>query len=469
MRYFSWTTLLLNLTLLMVISACSIQAQSTAKLKITVLPSTGIEVEGSGFVPTNRWSFRNAVASSLGLGERVVEFRAYRTDGHEIETRKVTSGEYRSELYAGSFNYKLKLSEPPANEIAHVSSLSRNFGVLMLRDLLPQGLGACRVEMVVPAGWSAYSSNKVETQNSYQVVEGDRTVFLVGRDIRRSAKKVDGVEVELVLTEQFPVKDELVMKSAEKIFEHYVGLTGQKPTQKVEIIVAPLRPGRSRWQAETIGSSTVLFIDKQAKFSNWRGQFGVIFTHELFHFWVPNALRLEGEYDWFFEGFTIYTAALTALELKLISFQEYLDTIARVYDSYLSYPDFSLLDASDRRWLGNGAAVYDKGMLVAFLYDLMVRRESHSTKTVTDLYRPLFAEGTLGPGDANEVIIRLLTRDSRSFSRSYIDSAARLEFDKLLPEFGLRLDSSESASKIRVAEVLTAEQKRLLKSLGHRN
>jgi hypothetical protein len=57
-------------------------------------------------------------------------------------------------------------------------------------------------------------------------------------------------------------------------------------------------------------------MDPQAPIANWKGQLEIIFTHEVLHLWVPNALRLHGDYDWFFEGFTLYTALLTALELK---------------------------------------------------------------------------------------------------------------------------------------------------------
>ena len=36
--------------------------------------------------------------------------------------------------------------------------------------------------------------------------------------------------------------------------------------------------------------------------------------------------------------------------------------------------ELSLIDASERRWTTGNAAVYDKGMLVAFLYDLAIRK-----------------------------------------------------------------------------------------------
>ena len=115
-------------------------------------------------------------------------------------------------------------------------------------------------------------------------------------------------------------------------------------------VLAPFSAsGAKSWSAETRGSNLVLLANNSpsAKFS--LGQLSVVLCHELFHAWVPNALSLDGNYDWFFEGFTLYQALCGAVRLGLIDFQEYLDTLGRVYDSYLlarESGDLSLLEAS---------------------------------------------------------------------------------------------------------------------------
>ena len=192
----------------------------------------------------------------------------------------------------------------------------------------------------------------------------------------------------------------------------------------------------------------MLLIDPQAEIKNWLGQLGIIFTHELLHLWVPNSLRLRGDYDWFFEGFTLYSALVTALELKFINFEEYVATLTRVYDSYLSRPDeLSLIDASERRWTSGNATVYDKGMLVAFLYDLAIRRDSGGKMRLGNLYKRLFAIGKAQSTDGNEVIIQLLssTPAGADLAKSYIEGQRELDLKPLL-----------------------ADQRQLLKSLYYR-
>ena len=74
----------------------------------------------------------------------------------------------------------------------------------------------------------------------------------------------------------------------------------------------------------------VLLMDPADANSSRLDNSGVIFTHEILHLWVPNSLKLEGDYDWFFEGFTLYVALRTALELKIITFDGFLNTLGGV-------------------------------------------------------------------------------------------------------------------------------------------
>ena len=182
---------------------------------------------------------------------------------------------------------------------------------------------------------------------------------------------------------------------------------------KSVIMIAPLpvSAAHHKWKAETRGSTVLLLVNPAERKQMSTAQLGVIFTHEMLHLWVPNALKLEGDYDWFFEGFTMYMALRTALELKIIKFDGFLNTLGGSYKYYIEHPDdLSLVEASETRWtMTSGFAhVYIKAMLVAFLYDLMVRKESGGKTTLADRYRELFNGGVTDGANGNEAIIRLL-------------------------------------------------------------
>jgi predicted metalloprotease with PDZ domain len=183
-------------------------------------------------------------------------------------------------------------------------------------------------------------------------------------------------------------------------------------------------------------------------------------------------LELEGDYDWFFEGFTLYTALRTALDLRVIDFKEYLATLGRVYDTYRAHADtLSLIEESERRWASTGSPVYLKGMLVAFLYDLLVRKESGGQRTLADSYRDLFSGRLTDNAEGNEAIISVLgsTEGSRSFIKAYVENSTEVDLNKVLPAYGMSVLFTGKGSQLRVDGDLNQDQKQLLRSLGYQD
>ena len=439
------------------------RAQVQTRVKITVASPQEVVVQAHLFSPSRLWSFRNVHAGVLGIAERIDRFRA-----NGVYVRMIAMGEFRSDVSATEIDYVVRLRRPTPADVAHISWLNEDHGFLMFADLLPQGMEAISVEFEVPKGWTIQSTIASDTDGKYQVSEPDDAIFFVGRSIRRSSQK----ELDSFVTGTWPFKDSVAVKAAAHVMKEYVGLTGFPLPARPVVMIAPLpvATGVTKWRAQTRGSTVLLLMDPQAQVAKWKGQLEIIFTHEVLHLWVPNALRLRGDYVWFFEGFTLYTALLTALELETIDFQEFLATLARVYDSYISYPNvLSLIEASERRWTHPWPVVYDRGMLVAFLYDLVLRKQSGGKNTLLGLYRELFSAGAADGADGNDVIIKMLssTPETADLATAYISGKKDLELDRHLASYGLVLDTSGKSSRLVVNNKLDENQKRLLKSLGH--
>jgi predicted metalloprotease with PDZ domain len=234
--------------------------------------------------------------------------------------------------------------------------------------------------------------------------------------------------------------------------------------------------GPQNWTAETRGNVVVLLMGKNGSRKKVLSRIGIVLSHEMFHLWVPNSLDLSGDYDWFFEGFTLYEALVTDLRLGFISFDDYLDTIARVYDSYMSSADsrlFSLIEASERRWTTQSSLVYDKGMLVAFIYDLSLRKTTDCKVSLEDVYAELFRQPARGQTNANETIIRLLTAHEglESFARDHVEATTMISLNPQLADYGLVLQPGTSASgatMLRLAQDLSKSQRKLVGCLGYR-
>jgi len=430
-----------------VFGVASVEAKP--EVRISVAASGELRIRVKSLAPGSEWSFPNAYAGVLGLAERVEDFQAFGPTGEDLHATKIATGEFRSQPGTTSINYVVNLRPPTAADVSHVSWISGESGILMLADLLPESLPGVVVEISLPLDWSCRTAVSTDTLGRYYFSQPDKGVFLIGRSLRTQIGPVSGNTLGCFVTGNWPFKDEVVLNVATKVLEKYIALTKFSLIVRPVVMLVPLpvATGSVSWRAETRGSTVVLLVDPRAAIKNWSAQFGIIFTHELLHLWVPNALRLEGDYDWFFEGFTLYTALVTALDLKFIDKGEFVATLGRVYDSYLSRPDdLSLIDASERRWTSGNSAVYDKGMLIAFLYDLAIRRDSGGKLRLGNVYRQLFSTSP-EPANGNDVIIRLLssTPAGADLAKNYIEGQKQLELKSLL-----------------------ADQKQLLKSLYYR-
>ena len=293
----------------------------------------------------------------------------------------------------------------------------------------------------------------------------------VGPSVKTSFVKVKGIRLDVAVSGNWPFNETRLTESAARVFKKYLDLTDFR-LPNARVLIAPMPGGGTeKWQAQTRGATLLLLLDRRANFQNWIAQLKVIFTHELLHLWVPNALQLQGDYDWFFEGFTLYQALVTALELKVINFDEYLNTLARVYDSYLSKPDdLSLIEASEQRWTGTLQLSMTKGCCWRFFMIWNLYTRPAAGLVLADRYAELFRKYTAKTANANEAIMSVLISSptTERLLKSYVEGRRELEFAESLKRYGLIVDSGNNATHLKIANNPTEDQRRLLKSLGYR-
>jgi predicted metalloprotease with PDZ domain len=455
------------------------QAQTLdVRIDVAATAPARINIKAKFPDPTDVISFPNAYGSFLGLADRVESVEARAVTGQAVALRKLAPGEFQGAEKFSEISYEVNLSGPmPPAQGSHVSWVSREQGLLMLSDLLPRsikgsgGFVSAQVELQLPAGWTAASNGEKVKPLTYLADEPDKTVFLIGPQLQEKTQRVAEREFSVVLSGDWPIAANEALKTAGKIVKEYSKLTGLNLQRNAVLMLVPFpgEVGPQRWTAETRGNAVVLLLGARASRKQVMSKLGIVLAHELFHLWVPNSLRLAGDYDWFFEGFTIYQALRMDLRLRLISFDDYLDTIARVYDSYLSAPDrdsLSLIQASERRWTTSSSLVYDKAMLVAFLYDLQLRSRTVCKGSFADLYRELLRRAGTGQAEANETIIGILNEQlgEQSFAKQYIEGVGTINLQSVLSRFGISVSQTNSGSKLSAAHA-DKEQRKLLNCL----
>jgi hypothetical protein len=483
--------------LALLICAASIASGQT-NVVIRVIPESAgrVVVEGN-CAPTTIWSFRDSYAGVLNLGSRVDGLKLFDAAGTEITSRKIAPGQFQAASAASKFRYEVALAPSlRPTDAAKVSWLNSERGLLMLRDLLPASQSSAAadarpvresllVRLNLPESWTGYSNQPRNAGGEFEVGDADVTVFAVGKQLRISSSIISGMTLRLVLAGDWAFTDSEALELAGQVMKAHRDAIGAWPSRQATLILFPfLQSGMpDKWSAETRGSSVTLLMGKLPSRVAALAQLSVPLTHELLHLWVPNALKLDGDYDWFYEGFTIYQAARIGVRLGVLTFQEFLDAIGRAYDGYslgIDHDRWSLVEASKRRWTVGGSSVYSKSMVIAFLYDLKLRGLTRNKHSLNDVYRNIFRDyGASDPGrpdrdvgkgsDGNEVVLKALGAYSgmQDFGMSFVSKPAAINLAEQLAPFGLQVETFGLRTRISVVQSLTRQQRDLLGDLGY--
>ena len=469
-------------------ATCSIGSKVSAQqtdLDIRLMPdSNRVAIELTA-APDSSWSFVDSYAGIVGLGRRIERFAAFDAGGGEVSLSQTAPGQFRSIRPATRLRYEVNLKPVSrAADFSMISWLDKERGVLMPLDLLPVRSGTARpgenlkIHFQIPAAWAVHSSELKVSQDEFAIADVGRAVFAVGNSLRVSQTEVAGLTLNFVSNGDWAFGDSDVLQLAQQVLKAHRETFGLFPVKTATFILFPfpLAVGASQWSAETRGTTVTLIMGKLPSRVAALAQLSTPVTHEFFHLWIPNALPLEANYDWFYEGFTIYQAAQAAVKLGLLTFPEFLNSVARAYDASKSETKLSLIDASSRRFTGGANSVYAKSQVVAFLYDLRLRCASHNKRSLADVYRRLIKTVDLNRGggptraqDGSEVVASVLTQEigSEDFVAFFVRKPVSINLASELAPFGLIAEVSGFRTQISISEKLNKQQRDLLRELGY--
>ncbi len=454
---------------------------------IQVLPESGVvRLEVSG-APRKSWSFRDTYAGVIGLGRRIKNFQAVDTPGARNSARELAPGQYELGASAARVSYEVDLTPPRhASDAAFVSWLTKERGLLMLGDLLPvttkrpgSTLHPVFVSVETPSGWAALLNEDVAARRSAGFGAADDGVFIVGKSLRRSNRTISGKLFTALIDGSWAFADQDAIDTLSRIVQLH-GELSPVPCAQVTLVLSTFPGGAgagNTWSAETRGCNVTLLMGQMPSRVGALAQLGNALTHETFHLWIPNGVALSGDYDWFYEGFTMYQAARAAVRLEFISWPEFLNAIARAHDgsaAVATTQPLSLIDASKQRWTTGSASVYSKAMVAAFIYDLSLRSETGGKRSLDDVYRKIFREHSRrapvkqAEADGNAVAMEALRTElsSPDFVNRFVSAPVSIDLAKELAPFGLRVEKMVR-THISVSDNITKRQRDLLKQLGY--
>jgi predicted metalloprotease with PDZ domain len=373
---------------------------------------------------------------------------------------------------------KIGIQQQQLTAAAHVSWISETNGLLMLNDLLPQNLEdyGARITFEMPADWRIATSETKQSENVFNVTKIEKAVFLIGKNWREQTKRIEKNELSFAISGEWQFTDAEAAQMAETILFELKKTFGDVPFPKTQILLLPFpqEANFDRWRAETRGS-TVTIISAPTTFKSAAlNRLHEQLRHEIFHLWIPNSLNLSGNYDWFYEGFALYKALKTGVRLNQIRFDDFLSTLGRGFDlseALSRRQSFSLIEASEKRWINSNEFIYAKGIVVAFLCDATLLRESKGKKDLDSIFREIYQKhrAPAQKEDGNAAILRILKSNAEliPLAEKYIEGNSKIDWQSDLQSFGLTAEKISGSTQLKVAPKPNGRQKDLLDKLGY--
>jgi predicted metalloprotease with PDZ domain len=457
--------------------------------KITLAPgaSTTVQIEGKilrqKIAGSNKsWSFMRSFPGVENLGERIESLNLSNAKGERVAFRSLVPGEYLAEEQAENYLYQANLKTPNPAAMAHVSWIRDEQGILMLGDLLPQFTAAnnqpisAKITFQLPVDWKIISREKKSGNGEFFVSDVEKAIFLIGKNWREKEISVDKNNLNFAISGEWKFSDDEAFQMAGEIFAEYKKQLGDIPFEnaRINLIHFPSEISFDRWEAETRGANvTILSSDMPFKTLSLQRLHEQL-RHEIFHLWLPNSLALTGNYAWFYEGFTVYQSLRTALEMNQIRFEDFLRTLeqAQFIDSR-RIQRTSLIEASKNRWNDSSSTVYARGMLIAFLCDLALLKNSKGKRSVADLFRQILKLYPISNKavDGNTSVLSVLDgyAELRPIVEKYVSAAEKINWQTELESTGIESRESGSVLKLQVKTKLQNQEKNLLEKLGYNN
>ncbi|MBK9162677.1 MAG: hypothetical protein IPM21_01935 [Acidobacteria bacterium] len=434
---------------------------------------TGSYVRNDEQAAKSNISFVLGVAGVEGLGERLGEVQAFDADSAELSLRRLVAGEYLAPRPPVRWSYDIDL-RPPANRLAspHLSWLGNAGGLLMLGDLLPfegRRERSARVKVVLPEGWRAVSTYKAGPDGSMVIPDVSRAVIAILREGERPIefRSRRGTKYEMLITGEWQFTRADAEGMLREIAEEYEKLFDRGPAENVLVNLLPFPQGGGvgEWAAETRGQ-TVTIVSGDTPFKTQSTQrLHEQLRHELFHLWLPNGVKLTGNYDWFYEGAALYHSLKTGARLGRISFTNFLETLSRAAAIEARMPAGSQLMSSGGRWSGNSTGVYARGILTAFALDLAMQDASRGKRSMDGFLKRLYTENREREADGNATILRMLGEapETTLIAERHIKGSDRLELGKLALPAGILWDGR----RFTLSEKPNGRQRAILRDLGY--
>ncbi len=426
-------------------------------------------------------SFTNDAVGADELASRVSGLKLFDQIGNSIPFRRFGPGEFAAEGEIRTFSYEIDLTplKDPRSD-AHISWSTADRSLLLMDDLLPQPLGnrsgRARMSIVAEAKQDILTTETRMSDGRFDIADRRRAVVFLETGDESSVRAHRGRDLSVAVSGSWHFTDDEAFEMSDGVLRRYAErLGGHADGQKLVVLIrtSRLNVPSGTWDARTVGNTVIIVSSDMPSRNQSLQRLHEQLRHELFHLWVPNGLNLTGRYDWFYEGFALYFSLKNGVGMNRITFGDMLDTLGRAYEIDSRGARRSLFEVSNTRWSGGETSVYARGLMIAFLCDILLLNSSSGKTSIETILKRLFLEhrNAEKPKDGTAVVLELF--DSypalSSVVRNHIRGSEPVDRSEIFELAGLDLLRGTGGTRLQVKANLNGRQKAMLDRLGYNN
>jgi predicted metalloprotease with PDZ domain len=328
-----------------------------------------------------------------------------------------------------------------------------------------------------PNHWTVSTALKNEIQNkNYSASNYDQLAdcpIMLG-NLRDTTFTISNIPHEIAFRGEADFDLPAFTKMVKEIVQYQVSIFNEIPYDRY-VFQYSIMPGYKGGGGLEHATSTSIGLSGTTLLNDVKSAANIT-AHEYFHLWnvkrITNKSMLPLDYQmgakttslWWLEGMTSYYAALTLVRTGLWTKDKFTNHITRQIvilqqnsDRFRTSVSKASWSAWERGYYTTGISYYNKGQLVGFLLDIMIRQVTGNKKTLDDVFRYLYLNyakknKSFKDGEIQTIIEEITEKDFSAFFDRYVTGTVELPYLDImkLAGFDVNLETQEFPSLGRV-------------------
>jgi predicted metalloprotease with PDZ domain len=249
----------------------------------------------------------------------------------------------------------------------------------------------------LPPGWRTLVTYPAAPDGS--ILFNDYGVLLHAGNYDRIDFKTDSLAYTIAVDKECQFDSVPMIRDVSKVINYYCRIFKGAPVDRELIVINQSRLKHYYLGGQTKKQNIIMELGGINRKNQQKHKVLIahLIGHETFHMWLPDAFNHNtDDWEWFWEGFTEYETYRSLFRLGIMNQAQFKEQLADRYYQYQKLKlktKVSLTMAASRKFDPNleyNSLIYDKGMLVAYLFDKRLKESGKDfDRFLADLHREL--------------------------------------------------------------------------------